>query len=365
MEDLATVARRFCSGESVAVVVPFGSGNVNDTFLVSVGSCLEKRFILQRINTQVFRKPELLMQNLRVLTDHVTERLCRLSDGKLRRWETPRILSTRNGEDYWMDSCGSFWRAISFIESSESFDTILGMKHAGEIGCALGIFHNLVSDLPVERMADTLKGFHVTPIYLSHYDQVSSGAPVANTPEIDYAAKFISRRRKWASVLEDAAAKNELSFRTIHGDPKVNNILFDTTTGLAVAMIDLDTVKPGLVHYDIGDCLRSGCNLLGEETESWEEVRFDPDICRAVLQGYISHARAFLTEKDYEYFFDAIRLIPFELGLRFFTDYLEGSVYFKAKHEEHNLLRALVQFKLVESIESLEKVIRGVIKDVR
>ena len=172
-------------------------------------------------------------------------------------------------------------------------------------------------------------------------------------------------RRAWAHVLEEARAQGRLRLRPIHGDPKVNNVLLDTATGQAVALVDLDTVKPGLVHYDIGDCLRSGCNPQGEETEHWEAVRFDPDLCRALLQGYLSQARGFLTAADYDHLYDAVRLIAFELGLRFFTDYLEGNVYFKARHREHNLARALVQFRLTESIESQETAIGAIIRDLR
>jgi hypothetical protein len=132
-----------------------------------------------------------------------------------------------------------------------------------------------------------------------------------------------------------------------------------------VSIIDLDTVKPGLVHYDIGDLLRSGCNPLGEETGQWEKVCFNLDYCRAILQGYCSIAQEFLTENDYDYLYDSIRLLAFELGLRFFTDYLEGNVYFKARRPNHNLARALVQFKLTESIESRETAIRTIIRDMR
>ncbi|HBE53609.1 MAG TPA: aminoglycoside phosphotransferase, partial [Cyanobacteria bacterium UBA11369] len=151
----------------------------------------------------------------------------------------------------------------------------------------------------------------------------------------------------------------------MHGDPKINNVMFDTATGKAVSVVDLDTVKPGLVHYDIGDCLRSGCNRAGEETADWESVRFDTDLSQGILQGYLSVAKAFLTENDYAYIYDAIRLIAFELGLRFFADHLAGNVYFKVKHPEHNLARALVQFKLTESIESQETTIRSIIEDMK
>ncbi|MEO1342419.1 MAG: aminoglycoside phosphotransferase, partial [Cyanobacteria bacterium J06635_13] len=126
----------------------------------------------------------------------------------------------------------------------------------------------------------------------------------------------------------------------------------------------LDTVKPGLIHYDIGDCLRSGCNPLGEETADWEQVKFAPDLAQAILTGYLAVARDFLTKNDYLYIYDSIRLLAFELGLRFFTDYLAGNVYFKADHAEHNLARALVQFKLTESIEQQSETIQQIINGV-
>jgi Ser/Thr protein kinase RdoA (MazF antagonist) len=181
---------------------------------------------------------------------------------------------------------------------------------------------------------------------------------------VNYCLQFVRARRAWAGVLEEARAQGRLFLRPIHGDPKVNNVMLDTATGEAVGLVDLDTVKPGLVHYDIGDCLRSGGNPLGEETEQWERVNFEPDLGRAILKGYLSLAQDFLTENDYAYLYDAIRLLAFELGLRFFTDYLAGNVYFKARHREHNLARALVQFKLTESIESQEAALRAIIRDL-
>ena len=276
-----------------------------------------------------------------------------------------RVLLTEDGHDHWIDAQGSFWRAISFIDGAQSFETIKGIEHAKEVGLALGMFHYLLSDLPPDRLVDTLEGFHITPRYLHHYDKVLAQNPPRKSPEVNYGLQFIAERRDWADVLEDAREQGKLNLRPIHGDPKVNNVLMDSTTGQAVSIVDLDTVKPGLVHYDIGDCLRSGCNPLGEETVKWHQVHFDPEICRAVLQGYLSLARDFLTENDYEYLYNAIRLIAFELGLRFFTDYLEGNVYFKASDQEHNLARALVQFKLAESIESQETSIRAIIRDLR
>jgi hypothetical protein len=275
------------------------------------------------------------------------------------------VLFTQDNRDHYQDADGSFWRAISFIADSQSFDIISDPEQAKEIGYGLGMFHNLISDLPPEKLADTLPGFHITPLYLKHYHEVLAKTTAPQSLEVNYCLQLISDRVSWANVLEQGKAQGKLPLRLIHGDPKINNVLFDTTTNQAVSLIDLDTVKPGLVHYDIGDCLRSGCNPAGEETQQWETVHFEPDLCQGILQGYLSVAQAFLTENDYIYIYDAIPLIAFELGVRFFTDYLAGNVYFKVKYPEHNLARALVQFKLTESIESQEITIRNIIGDLR
>ncbi|MDJ0735756.1 MAG: aminoglycoside phosphotransferase family protein [Nostocaceae cyanobacterium] len=364
MNNLFDIANQFKPQGTIADIQEFGHGNINNTFLVTLDSSTDKHFILQRINTQVFRQPELVMRNISTFTHHVQQRLQHFPLN--RPWEVPRVLLTQDNKDYWIDTHGSFWRSLSFIENTESFDTIQNNHHASEVGYALGMFHNLISDLPPQKLADTLPGFHITPGYLQHYQNVKKQyIPSVQTPELKYCLQFVSDRTTWAHVLENAQAQGHLKLRPIHGDPKVNNVMIDTQTEQAISIIDLDTVKPGLVHYDIGDCLRSACNSLGEETQEWEMVSFDTDICDCVLQGYLSVARDFLTERDYAYMYDAIRLIAFELGLRFFTDYLQGNIYFKTQYPEHNLARALVQFKLTESIESQSAAICKIIQEMR
>jgi Ser/Thr protein kinase RdoA (MazF antagonist) len=359
------VAEQFMPQGRVIDVREFGNGNINNTFLVTLDTEGEKHFVLQCINRRVFRQPELIIRNMRISTEHIRRRLQRVPLSAGHRWEVPTLLLTRDGRDFWHASDGSFWRAISFVEGSQSFDTIKDSNHASEVGYALGVFHTLLSDLPPDRLSDTLKGFHITPRYLQHYEDVLTKYNTGRSPEVNYCLQFINKRNARAHVLENAKAQGRLRLRPIHGDPKVNNIMIDIATGKAISIVDLDTVKPGLVHYDIGDCLRSGCNPLGEETDQWEKVQFDPDLCKAILRGYLSMARAFLTGNDFSYIFDSVRLIAFELGLRFFTDYLKGNVYFKVRHPKQNLCRALVQFKLTESIESQETAICNIVRDVR
>ena len=346
----------------ISDIQAFGSGNINDTFLVSLKKNKTEvfpSFILQRINTHVFRSPKLVIQNMRIYSDHLRDRLQKSPLD--RAWEVPQILPTQQGQDYWQTEDGEFWRSLSFIANSQSFDAIASIAQAEEVGYALGTFHHLTSDLDPAKLADTLVGFHITPRYLQQYQEVIATSKVKRSPEVDYCYKFISTHEGLAAILEDAKALGKLPLRTMHGDPKVNNILFDRHTQLAVSVIDLDTVKSGLVHYDIGDCLRSGCNPMGEEVADWQSVKFETELCQGILQGYLAIAKSFLTEYDYAYIYDAVRVITFELGLRFFTDYLAGNPYFNVQYPEQNLWRSLVQFRLVESIESQKMAIGQII----
>ncbi|MGB7416162.1 MAG: aminoglycoside phosphotransferase family protein, partial [Thermosynechococcaceae cyanobacterium] len=359
LDRIFAIAAQFAKGR-VSAAEEFGQGNVNDTYLITLEGA-SAPFVLQRINTHVFRQPELVMRNMRTLTEHVHQRLQHDPLCQDRRWKVPRVLLTPDQSDHWLEPDGTVWRAISFINNAQSFDTIQSSDHGREIGYGLGMFHHLISDLPSNQLADTLEGFHITPSYLQQYEAVLEQNSIHPSPEVNYCLEFVDRRKSLAPILENAKEQGILPLRLMHGDPKINNIMIDDATHRAVSLIDLDTVKPGLVHYDIGDCLRSSCNPLGEETDQWESVCFDLDLSQAVLQGYLSVARSFLTEADYDYLFDAIRLIAFELGLRFFADYLMGDRYFKTKYPDHNLARALVQFKLTESIEAQEPRLKTII----
>ena len=348
------IAGRFHPRERITAIRSLGSGNVNDTFLVThqghrpsgpAGS-----FVLQRLNTRVFERPELVMRNLVALGDHVQRRLASPPEElRGRRWEVPQVVRCQQ-EGHWVEQDGEFWRSITYIGAATTTDVILNRDHAREVGYGLGMFHSLISDLPTEDLADTLENFHVTPAYLKRYDSVIKSR-CTRDDAVDSACAFIEARRDGIDVLEAALQRGDLKQRPIHGDPKINNVMIDDASGHAVGLIDLDTVKPGLVHYDIGDCLRSCCNKAGEETDDLNTVVFDLELCEAILDGYLSVARQFLSDWDLHYLPDCIRLIPLELGLRFLTDHLEGDLYFRTDHHGHNLQRAAVQFRLTESVE--------------
>ena len=343
---------------------PFGNGNINDTYLaVYRNTFTETQVILQRVNSKVFRHPEDIMANMLAVCAHCHRKLEREADVSDRVWQMPRIVMTKDGSNFVRDEKGEVWRVITRILSARAFDTAQSPEHAMECGAVLGHFHYLVSDLPTRRIKDPLPGFHITPRYLHAYDRTLAKGKHAKSllsasTEARRLAKFIEERRSLASFFTDGVARGDLKVRMFHGDPKVNNIMIDDFTGKGTAMIDLDTVAPGLVQVDFGDAIRSICNPAGEETTNLNAVMLDETLCAAFCRGYMREAREFMTDADRESLYDSIRLLTFELGLRFFQDYLAGDVYFKVSHPEQNLNRARVQFRLCESIEARELSIR-------
>ena len=323
----------------------------------------QQRYVMQRINTAVFPRPELVMANINVLANHVALRPLD------KDWVTPTAIPLRQANQTWLEREGQIWRMLTFVENAQTLQTIGSTQEAQQVGRALGMFHHLVSDIPADALADTLPGFHVTPGYFQTYQDVLARAlensQLSISPSLQACLDFVHQRADCVDVLEAALARGELQTRPIHGDPKVNNVMLCSTSGRALAMIDLDTVKPGLVHYDIGDCCRSGCNRQGEETEDLDAVFFDLGLCEAILEGYLAAAKGTLNNHDFDYIVDAIRLITFELGLRFLTDHLAGNIYFKVTRPAHNLHRAQVQFKLVESIEQQKSSISAIVERLR
>jgi hypothetical protein len=368
MTDLSVLIGKFNVKGRLVALQPFGAGNINDTYLaIYRNTFTESQLVLQRVNRKVFPVPQMIMANMHEITRHCHEKLkADAAAGRDDRvWQMPRIVKAKDSRDYVLDEAGDVWRVITRIMSAHAFDVAQGPEHALECGAALGHFHYLISDMDPHSISDPLPGFHVTSSYLKAYDETLTTdyakELLSSSMEARRLAAFIEERRSLATCLEDALGRGELKKRMFHGDPKVNNIMIDDITGKGTAMIDLDTVSPGLVHMDFGDALRSICNPVGEEETALSKVVFDEDLATAFCKGYMREAGAFLTDSDREYFYDSIRLLPFELGLRFFSDYLSGDVYFKTKVPGQNLNRARVQFRLCESVEARERSIRGML----
>lgn len=357
---LRSIAAAFDWGGEFRNIEPLGEGLVNETYRVLIGESAAPRGVLQRINSQVFPQPQWIMDNLRVVSDHVHHRRGP-AEPPCRDIRLPEIIGTHDRQDHYEDPQGRYWRALEYLPATHTLERIATPEQAREVGFALGRFHDLIGELPSERLHDPLPGFHVTPQYLARFEAAAPRAQrMASTAELRFCLRFIEQRRQRVGTLEEARRAGRLLPRPIHGDPKLDNILFDPDDQ-ALALIDLDTLKPGLLQYDIADCLRSCCNTGGESPEDLDEVYFDVEIAQIILQSYTRHAGTGLSRQDYLFLLPAIQLIPFELGLRFLTDHLEGDVYFRVDYPKQNLQRALTQFLLVRSIEKQNNRLRRLI----
>lgn len=352
-EQVREVVGRFCAEAEAVSISALGQGNINDTFLVDDG---RGKIVVQRLNRAVFPRAEEVAANFAVVSRHIA----RASQVRTVIFSCSQPVFTLTGEVFHLDKQGNCWRAQTYLEHLPFRELQLTGDAAIQLGRVLALFHLLTADLDPGRLSVPLPGFHITPLYLRQFDEAVVHWNDAASPELSRCFRCVDTYRHVADRLEEARRKGRIPLRTIHGDPKLDNIIFDVN-GRAMGLFDLDTTGPGLIHYDLGDCLRSSCNGAGEAAESWNRVDFNLDTCQAVLTGYLQTAGETLSPWDLHYIYDAVLVITFELGLRFLTDHLRGDPYFKVTAPRQNLFRALGQFQLVESIVRQEKAIRACI----
>ncbi len=348
------VLAAFCRDQSNCAVTALGSGNINDTYLIQ-SVC--QSFVLQRINGDVFPEPLRVINNFQKVSNHLIHKQNRAK----RQVQVAEPVLTRDNCLFYRDDTRSFWRAQTYIPH-KNFPILTNPEQAHHVGRILAVFHRLIGDLSLQGFHDPLPGFHHLPTYLDEYDREIQKRENGATPSKEFRSCLtaVERYRLQAATLENAKDAGILTLQPIHGDPKVDNFIFNDQ-GEGVGLLDLDTVAMGLVHYDLGDCLRSCCNQSGEKGQEDVPVTFDMNFCRALLDGYFSGSAPLLTKEQRGYVFDGVLLICFELGVRFFTDHLRGNSYFKVQRDGDNLIRALNQFRLADAIAAREQEIRALL----
>jgi hypothetical protein len=327
---------------------PYGSGHINDTYCVvfdQAGSPV--RYIFQRINHNIFKTPVALMEKVQRVTTHLGAKTAGEPEASRR---VLTLVPARDGKPYFCDADGNHWRVYFFIEKARTYDAVESTAQAFQAAKAFGRFQKLLADLPAPRLHDTIPDFHHTPKRFAALEKAIA-ADVANRaalakPEIEFA---LAHKNITGILL---AAK--LPERVTHNDTKFNNVMLDDATGNGVCVIDLDTVMPGLALYDFGDMIRTTTSPAKEDERDLTKVRMQFPMFEAVVRGYLETAGEFLTPAEKSFLAFSGKLITFEIGIRFLTDFLAGDVYFKIHREGHNLDRSRTQFKLVESIEQQE-----------
>ena len=350
--DFRQLTSRFQLYGNFVVAVPYGTGHINDTFQVTFdqgGTLLH--YIIQRVNTNVFKAPEELMDNFLRVTRHIGAKIRdeRAADPATRR-RTLEVVNSIYGKPYWRDPAGNFFRCYVFVENARSYDILETKAQAYQAAAAFGNFQADLADLP-QRLNETIPNFHNTPSRLANLEKAAKEDKMGRLKSVSREFDFIMARGKECGVLIDLQKEGELVERVTHNDTKLNNVLIDDLTGSGCCVIDLDTVMPGLPHYDFGDMVRTGTSPAAEDETDLGKVTMRFPMYEALLRGYLSGAGGFLNATEKSLLPFSGKLITLEIGIRFLTDYLEGDVYFKIRRPEHNLDRCRTQLKLVASIE--------------
>ena len=351
--DLREVCANFALRGDYVIGMPFGTGHINDTNAVTCdqGGTLV-RYIVQRINTNVFRQPEQLMENFERVTSHIRGKLqCERKTNPATRRRTLELVPAKDGRPFVRDAAGNFFRCYVFVENARTYDILETEKQAYEAAAAFGGFQSDLADLD-GRLNETIPEFHNTVSRLAALENAVKENRAGRLAEVSAELDFIRARASECSTLLDLQAAGEIRERTTHNDTKLNNVLIDDLTGTGCCVIDLDTVMPGLPHYDFGDMVRTGTSPAAEDERDLSLVTMRFPMYEALLRGYLAGAGNFLSPLEKSLLPFSGKLITLEIGIRFLTDYLEGDVYFRIHRPGHNLDRCRTQLALVKSIES-------------
>lgn len=331
---------------------PYGNGHINDTFLLvyEMPEGVNKRYILQRMNHDIFRKPQELMENIVNVTEYLRKVI--ISQGGEPERETLNVVKTRDGKSSYRDSGGNYWRMFLFIERTVCLEKVESAKDFYDSAVAFGNFQRMLADYPAETLHETIPNFHHTPSRFRAFQKAVQEDKLGRAALVREEIAFAMEREKDTPVLTDLLAAGQLPLRVTHNDTKLNNILFDEESRKALCIIDLDTVMPGLSHYDFGDSIRFGASTGEEDERDLKKIELDLSLYEAFTKGYLEGCGGRLTDKEIETLPMGAKLMTYECGIRFLADYLEGDVYFKIHRDGHNLDRARTQFKLVADMEA-------------
>jgi hypothetical protein len=346
--DLAAVVGEFCIDGELLGVTPYGGGHINDSYCASFRrEGAPVRYILQRINRGIFKNPVALMENIQRVTAHLGAKASGEQDAD--RFALT-LVPTRAGEAWCSDTDGNYWRVYRFIEGARSYDAVESPDQAFQAARAFGHFQKLLVDLPAPRLNDTVADFHHTPKRFEALERAIDSDVAGRAILAKREIEFAFMRKSIAGLL----LKADLPERITHNDTKLNNVLLDDATGEGICIVDLDTVMPGLALYDFGDMVRTTTSVAKEDERDLSKVAVQLPLFEALARGYLASA-SFLTKAEKQHLVVSGKLMTFEQGVRFLTDYLVGDAYYKVSRNEHNLDRCRTQFKLLESIEEQEE----------
>lgn len=347
---IESVAKQFQIEGGFLNAKPYGTGHVNDTYLVTLEQDSGPvHYIFQKINKNIFKDIDALMENIVRVTSHIQSKLKKKDISDIGR-RVLTVIPTRDECSYYTDTEGDCWRAYFFIENARTYDVPESTDQIYQAARAFGLFQKMLVDLPQPPLNKTIPDFHNSPkrfeLFRRALEADTCNRAEDAKPEID----FLINHSRIFDVLPALVKQGRLPLRTTHNDTKVNNVMLDEKTGQGLCVVDLDTVMPGLSLHDFGDIVRTAVSPADEDERDISKVFVDMQRFEAIAGGYLSTARDFLNDTEREHLVFGGKLITLEQLARFLTDYLMGDVYYKTSREKHNLDRCRTQLKLVQSI---------------
>jgi len=353
-KQLREISKRFQIYGEILHAETLKIGHINETYSATYSQGGTRvRYIHQKINKNVFKNPAAVMKNVTRVTTHIRKKL----EAQDVRDPTRRaliVIPTREGQSYFLNGNDGVWRTFLFIEGVETFEAVQTVDQAYQAGRAFGEFQNLLVDLPGERLHETIPNFHNTRKRFTALQQAIQADHYSRAKDAKAEIEFALAHEPVVDVILNAMAKRKIPERVTHNDTKFNNVMLDVLTGEAMCIVDLDTVMPGCALYDFGDMVRTTTSPTLEDELDLSKVKMQMPMFKKLTEGYLSTAGKFLTKNEKSFIAFSGKLITFEIGIRFLTDYLTGDTYFRIHRPGHNLDRCRTQFKLVESIEKQE-----------
>lgn len=356
-EELLQILDQFPLEGKAVNAEPFGNGHINDTLKVTTDDG-QTKYILQRINHQIFTNVDMLQQNIHIVTTHIRRKLEERGETDIDR-KVLTFLPTKDDKLYYFDG-DSYWRVCLLIANSKSYEEVTPEK-AYEAGLAFGDFQSMLADIPEGALGETIPNFHNMEFRLQQFREAVAADAAGRVAEVQDLIEEIEKRAKAMCIQEELYREGKLKKRVNHCDTKVNNILFDED-GKVLCVIDLDTVMPGFVLSDIGDFIRTGANTGAEDDKDLDRVGVNLPVFEAYAKGYLEKARSFLTPLEISLLAYGGRLLTYMQTVRFLTDYINGDTYYKIHYPEHNLVRTKAQFKLLQSLEEHAEIMDNFLK---
>ena len=337
------------SGEFVSCE-PYGSGLINRTYVaVFAVNGSPKRYIVQRINTNLFKNVDGLMNNIRLVTEFNREEIEKRGGDPNR--ESLTLVYTKNGSSYFRTEDGECYRVYVFIEGAKGYDVVEKPEHFYESAVAFGRFAQLLDRFDSSQLFEVLPDFHNTVKRFDNLKKSIAADKLNRAADVKAEIDFALKHENIVGNIVNLLASGKMPSRVTHNDTKLNNVLIDTTTDKAVCVIDLDTMMPGSICYDFGDSIRFGCNPCLEDTQELEKVIFSTSLFEEYTRGYLSVFGDTITDIERKNLVMGAILMTYECGIRFLTDYLDGDVYFRLSRAGQNVDRTRTQFKLVSDME--------------